>query len=427
MLQSKFEPKIAVVGLGYVGLPLAVAMADAGYSVMGFDVSEVRVKELQSGLDKTGEIKTEILLSKSNLNYTSNEQDIKACNCYILAVPTPIDEHKNPDLRPLIDATKTVGNLLSNGDRVIFESTVYPGATEEVCVPILEDNSGLEFNVGFWCGYSPERINPGDTERGIADIVKITSGSTSEMADFVDELYKSFVTAGTHKVQSIRIAEAAKVIENTQRDINIALINEFSIIFDRLKIDTQSVLEAAKTKWNFLSFTPGLVGGHCVSVDPYYLTHKASSIGYHPEIILAGRRINDGMGREIALRMVKSMSQRGLQICQSRILIMGLTFKENCPDTRNTGVVSIISELREFGSTVDVFDPFVDDVAFCVQNQLSLVDYPEQDCYDGVIVAVAHDIFKKMGARVVREFGKENHVLFDLKFLFQQSETDIRL
>lgn len=417
---------IAVIGLGYVGLPLA---AEFGKSrpVIGFDINEKRIADLRAGTDRTLEVDAEELATASHLMFTSDPADLAAATIYIVTVPTPIDKNKRPDLTPLIKASETVGRVLKTGDIVIYESTVYPGATEEDCVPVLERFSGLRFNQDFFCGYSPERINPGDKSHRLTTIKKVTAGSTPEIADEVDALYAEIITAGTFKAQTIRVAEAAKVIENTQRDLNIALINELAIIFSRMGIDTQAVLEAAGTKWNFLPFRPGLVGGHCIGVDPYYLTHKAEAIGYHPQIILAGRRLNDSMGAYVAGQLVKAMIRRRLHVNGARVLVMGLTFKENCPDLRNTRVVDIIAELRDFGVQVDVFDPWVDPVEAQHEFGITPITAPEAGVYDGIIVAVGHTQFAEMGAAKLRSFGKDEHVLYDLKHILQQVDSDLRL
>ena len=418
--------KIAVIGLGYVGLPLAVEFGRKR-SVLGFDINSRRIDELKTGKDSTLEVSSEELKSATQLTFTTQIEDLKKANCYIVTVPTPIDEHKRPDLRPLLSASKTVGSVLKKGDIVIYESTVYPGTTEEDCVPVLEKNSGLKFNLDFFCGYSPERINPGDKEHRLPKIKKVTSGSTPEVADKVDALYKEIVTAGTHKAESIRVAEAAKVIENTQRDLNIALINELAIIFNKMGIDTEAVLKAAGSKWNFLPFRPGLVGGHCIGVDPYYLTHKAQAIGYHPEIILAGRRLNDNMGAYVVSQMVKAMTRKRILIEGSRVLVMGLTFKENCPDLRNSRVIDIIKELREYRCEVDVFDPWISAEEAQKEYGVSPIKEPKPGSYDGIILAVAHEQFRKMGAATLRELGKPQHVLYDLKYLLPQEASDLRL
>jgi len=406
--------RIAVIGLGYVGLPLLAAFARK-FDCVGFDINTNRINELRSGRDTTNEL-SEADLDSASLSFTSNSADIQDCSVYIVTVPTPIDAQKRPDLSPLRSASATVGPLLSAGDVVVFESTVYPGATEEVCVPILEETSGLKFNKDFFAGYSPERINPGDKVHRIDSIVKVTSGSTPQVSQFVDELYGSIVSAGTHSVSSIRVAEAAKVIENTQRDLNIALINELAIIFEKLGIDTEEVLLAAGTKWNFLPFRPGLVGGHCISVDPYYLTHKSQEIGYHPDIILAGRRINDGMGSYIADRVIKSMTRRNIHVVGSRVLIMGLSFKENCPDLRNTRVVDVVNSLEDYNASVDIYDPWVNSEEAYEEYKLTLISEPEGGTYDAVILAVSHDCFKELSIEKIRSFGKEACILFDVKY-----------
>ena len=408
--------KIGVIGLGYVGLPLAVEFGKK-MEVVGFDINESRIFELQLGKDSTLEVSGDELKEAVKLTFTSDPEDVRECNIYIVTVPTPIDEHKRPDLKPLQKASETVGKLLSGGDIVIYESTVYPGATEEVCVSILEQKSGMVFNQDFYCGYSPERINPGDKEHRVSTIKKITSGSTQEVADKVDALYLTVVRAGTHKASSIKVAEAAKVIENTQRDVNIALVNELALIFNRLDIDTEEVLKAAGSKWNFLPFRPGLVGGHCIGVDPYYLTHKAIEVGYHPEMILAGRRTNDNMGIYVADMVAKLMTQKRIHVVDSKILIMGLTFKENCPDLRNTRVVDLISEFNSFNSQVDVYDPWVDKEEAQEVYGILPIEEPQQDTYDAVILAVAHDQFKELGADKLHSYGKEQHILYDIKYL----------
>lgn len=418
---------IAVVGLGYVGLPLAVEFGKK-FKTVGFDINTTRVEELNSGLDSTLEITPEELVSAGLLTCTTNELLIAESNIYIVTVPTPIDESKTPDLSPVISATNLIAQYLKQNDIVIYESTVYPGATEEICVPILENISGLKFNVDFFCGYSPERINPGDKERTLTTILKVTSGSTPEIATIVDELYQTIITAGTHKTSSIKVAEAAKVIENTQRDINIALVNELALIFSRVGIDTEEVLIAAGTKWNFLPFRPGLVGGHCIGVDPYYLVHKAETLGYHPQLIAAGRRINDNMGHFVVSEVAKLMARKRVNIVGAKILMLGLTFKENCPDLRNTRVVEIINELSDtYNANVDVFDPWVDyDDAKAAYN-LDLIEKPELVSYDAIIVAVSHDQFKDMGLEGIQALGKPNHVLYDIKYLFPSDSVDGRL
>ncbi|MXP36786.1 Vi polysaccharide biosynthesis UDP-N-acetylglucosamine C-6 dehydrogenase TviB [Erythrobacter citreus] len=418
--------RIAVIGLGYVGLPLAVEFARKR-EVLGFDINEARIEALQRGRDVTLETDANELAAAKGLHFSTDPTELAQCNIYIITVPTPIDVHRRPDLSPLLNASKTVGRFLKRGDVVIYESTVYPGATEEECVPVLEQCSGLTYNYDFFCGYSPERINPGDREHRLPDIRKVTSGSTDNVATLVDNLYKSIITAGTYPAESIRVAEAAKVIENTQRDVNIALINELSIIFNRLGIDTEAVLQAAGTKWNFLSFRPGLVGGHCIGVDPYYLTHKAEEIGYHPDIILAGRRLNDGMGTYIAGQMIKAMLQKRIQVNGSRVLVMGLSFKENCPDLRNTRVVDVINELASFGVCVDVFDPLADPFEAKSVYGLDLIDSPGENIYDGVVLAVAHREFKALGAERISTFCRTNRVIYDLKYLVDEGFSDLRL
>ena len=415
--------KIAIIGLGYVGLPLAVEFAKQ-YHTTGFDINQSRIDELKICKDSTLEIEPEELKNLEKICFTTNPEDIRDSTIFIVTVPTPIDEFKRPDLSPLQSACRTIGTVLKQGDLVIFESTVFPGATEEVCMPILEEVSGLKFNQEFFLGYSPERINPGDKQHRITDIEKLTSGSTPITAARVDQLYASIITAGTHKVSSIRVAEAAKVIENTQRDINIALINELAKLFDHLDLDTEEVLKAAGTKWNFLNFRPGLVGGHCIGVDPYYLTHRATQAGYHPEMILAGRRLNDSMAGHVADKLVRTMSEKELSVVGANILVMGVTFKENCPDTRNSQIFRVIAQLKRMNAKVDATDPWVD-----VEEaaDLGLVLTNEPDKYDAIIIAVAHKQFKEMGIEEIRKLGKENCVVFDLKYLFDQQLTDVRL
>jgi UDP-N-acetyl-D-galactosamine dehydrogenase len=417
---------IGIIGLGYVGLPLAVEFGKK-YPTIGFDINANRIKELESGKDSTLEVEPEELKHAAKLKYTSELDQIAECDVYIVTVPTPIDEYKQPDLRPLQGASQTVGKVLNQGNVVIYESTVYPGATEEVCVPILEQESGLAFNQDFYAGYSPERINPGDKEHRVTTIKKVTSGSMPEITDFVDQLYRSIIIAGTHKASSIKVAEAAKVIENTQRDVNIALINELALIFNRLGIDTQAVLEAAGSKWNFLPFRPGLVGGHCIGVDPYYLTHKAQAIGYQPEVILAGRRINDGMGEYVANQVVKLMVKRSIPVANSNILIMGLTFKENCPDLRNTRVVDIVGELNSYNANVDVYDPWVDKEEARAEYSINTIDRLDGEKYDAIILAVAHKQFAEMGVEKIRKSGKKEHILYDIKHLLSKELVDGRL
>jgi UDP-N-acetyl-D-galactosamine dehydrogenase len=418
--------RLAIIGLGYVGLPLAAEFG-SHRSVVGFDINLKRIKELQSGCDSTLETSQEELLGAKQLKYTSDLNDLRDCNCYIITVPTPIDAHNRPDLNPLIKASETVSKVLKKGDVVIYESTVYPGCTEEDCVPVLEKFSGLKFNEDFFCGYSPERINPGDKEHRVTTIKKVTSGSTKKIAVLVDNLYNEIITAGTYRAESIRVAEAAKVIENTQRDLNIALINELAIIFNKMDIDTESVLNAAGSKWNFLPFRPGLVGGHCIGVDPYYLTHKAEEIGYHPEIILAGRRLNDGMGAYVASQLVKAMTKKRIQVDGAKILIMGLAFKENCPDLRNTRVVDIVKELREYNCDVDIFDPWIDIEEARHEYGITPLEQIALGEYDGIIIAVAHHQFKEMGAAGIQRLGKAESVLYDLKYILSQEESDLRL
>ena len=417
---------IGVLGLGYVGLPLAVELGKH-FKTVGFDINAARVAELRSGRDSTHEVEPAELKAATLLAYSTNLEDLRPCRVYIVTVPTPIDNYNRPDLRPIEGASELIGQVLKPGDVVIFESTVYPGCTEEVAVPILERVSGLQYNHDFFAGYSPERINPGDTQHRLTTIKKITSGSTPAVADFVDSLYTRIVKAGTHKASSIRVAEAAKVIENTQRDVNIALINELALIFNRLGIDTEEVLEAAGTKWNFLPFRPGLVGGHCIGVDPYYLTHKAQEIGYHPEMILAGRRINDNMAIYVAERVAQLMIKKRLHVMGARILIMGLTFKENCPDIRNSKVVDVVRELQKYGAQVDVYDPWVDGNKAEHEYSLRPVRRPKPKHYDAIVMAVAHKEFREMGIENVRSFAKREHVLFDIKYVFDADAVDGRL
>lgn len=418
--------KIGVIGLGYVGLPLAVEFGKK-YPTIGFDINQQRIAELQTGVDRTLETSNDELTEATQLTYTTSADELAQCNIYIVTVPTPINEFKQPDLTPLEKASALLGKVIKHNDIVIYESTVYPGATEEICVPILERISGLIFNTHFFVGYSPERINPGDKEHRVTNILKITSGSTKATADKVDALYKSIITAGTHKASSIKVAEAAKVIENTQRDVNIALINELALLFNKLDIDTEEVLLAAGTKWNFLPFRPGLVGGHCISVDPYYLTHKAQAVGYNPEIILAGRRLNDNMGNYIVTQVIKLMLKKRLHINEAKILIMGLTFKENCPDIRNTRVIDIIKELNSYGAKVDIYDPWVDPKETRHEYGITPIDKPQPSTYDGIILAVKHDQFVQMGEQQIRALGKENHVLYDIKHILPADKSDGRL
>lgn len=418
--------KIAVIGLGYVGLPLAVEFGKH-LPVVGFDINASRIAALRAGTDHTLEVSDEELTQASHLNYSSDIQALKDCNFFIVTVPTPIDDYKQPDLTPLIKASEAIGSLLKKDDIVVYESTVYPGATEEVCIPVLEQVSGLTFNQDFYAGYSPERINPGDKEHRVTNILKVTAGSTPEVADFVDEVYNLIITAGTHKASSIKVAEAAKVIENTQRDVNIALINELAVIFNKMGINTQAILEAAGTKWNFLPFRPGLVGGHCIGVDPYYLTHKAQAIGYNPEIILAGRRLNDSMGEYVVTQLVKTMIKKRIQVAGAKVLVLGLSFKENCPDVRNTKVIDIVHELEEYNIEVDVYDPWVDKAEAEREYNVTPISKPAVNNYDGIILAVAHNEFVELGVDQIRAFGKNEHVLYDLKYVFTKEDTDIRL
>ena len=418
--------KIAIIGLGYVGLPLAVEFGKK-YPTLGFDINEKRVNELKQGHDFTLEVSTEELADSAYISYAHNVNALKQSNVYIVTVPTPIDKHKQPDLTPLIKASQMLATVINKGDIVIYESTVYPGATEDVCIPQIEKNSNLVFNQDFFAGYSPERINPGDKEHRVTNILKVTSGSTPEIANFIDSLYSSIITAGTYKASSIQVAEAAKVIENTQRDLNIALINELAVIFNKLNIDTEEVLKAAGTKWNFLPFRPGLVGGHCIGVDPYYLTHKAQSIGYNPEVILAGRRINDGMGAYVVSQLVKNMIKRNIAVNSANILVMGLTFKENCPDVRNTKIVDILAELAEYNTQVDVHDPWVNPTEAKHEYGISLIEKPKTAHYDAVIFAVAHTQFKTMTSNDIKALMKPQHIIYDLKYMLDATLADIRL
>ncbi len=418
--------KIGMIGLGYVGLPLAVEFGKK-ITTVGLDINKQRIDELKSGKDSSLEVSAEELPQATKLSYTCEPADLADCNVYIVTVPTPIDAFNRPDLSPLVGASTTIGKLLKKDDVVIYESTVYPGATEEVCIPILEKLSGLTYNQDFYAGYSPERINPGDKEHRVTNILKVTSGSTPEIADFVDTLYRQIITAGTHKASSIRVAEAAKVIENTQRDVNIALINELALIFNRLGIDTEEVLIAAGTKWNFLPFRPGLVGGHCIGVDPYYLTHKAQEIGYHPEMILAGRRVNDGMGAYVAERVVKLMTKKRITVVDSKVLIMGFTFKENCPDLRNTRVIDILEEFKDYHAQVDVYDPWINRDEAKHEYGITPVSNVTPNSYDAIILAVSHKQFIEMGLEKIRALGKINSVLFDVKYLFPADAVDGRL
>jgi UDP-N-acetyl-D-galactosamine dehydrogenase len=418
--------KLSIIGLGYVGLPLAVEFARKR-PVIGFDINQRRIDDLKAGNDFTLETTPEELLAAKFLSLTTSLDDLRHSNCYIITVPTPIDEYKQPDLTPLIKASETVGKVLKKGDLVIYESTVYPGCTEEDCVPVLEHHSELKFNQDFFCGYSPERINPGDKEHRVTTIKKVTSGSTPEIADLIDALYNEIITAGTHKAESIKVAEAAKVIENTQRDLNIALINELALIFNKMGINTEAVLKAAGSKWNFLPFRPGLVGGHCIGVDPYYLTHKAQAIGYHPEIILAGRRLNDSMGTYVVAQLVKAMTKKRIHVDGAKVLVMGLSFKENCPDLRNTRVVDIVSELRDYNCEVDVYDPWVTVEEAQHEYKITPISEPVNQSYDAIILAVGHQQFKEMGASAIRALCKPNAVLYDLKYVLTAEESDLRL
>lgn len=425
MLQLS-ELKIAIIGLGYVGLPLAVEFGKQ-LPVVGFDIQQKRIQELQSGHDHTLEVSSEELKQATQLTYSAHLDDLRSCNFFIVTVPTPIDEFKQPDLTPLIKASTSIGKVLQKGDVVVYESTVYPGATEEVCIPVLEHVSGLKFNQDFFAGYSPERINPGDKLHRVTNILKVTSGSTPEVADFVDAVYQLIVTAGTHKAPSIKVAEAAKVIENTQRDVNIALINELAVIFNKLGIDTEAVLQAAGTKWNFLPFRPGLVGGHCIGVDPYYLTHKAQSLGLHPEIILAARRLNDRMGEYVATQLIKEMVKQRIQVVGSKILVMGLSFKENCPDIRNTKIVDMVKALKEYDLDLDIYDPWVDPLDAAKEYGIDPVASLANAKYDAIVLAVAHDQFKQMSIDEFKAVAKEKYVLYDLKYILNHTDVDIRL
>lgn len=423
---TQTDQRIAVIGLGYVGLPLAVEFGKIR-PVIGFDIDQIRIGELKVNIDTTLEVDPSELMAAQDLTYTSDVEALRSATIFIVTVPTPIDAYKQPDLTPLRKASQTVGGVLKPGDTVIYESTVYPGATEEECVPVLEGVSGLTFNEDFFVGYSPERINPGDRTHRLPTIRKVTAGSTPEVAAHITALYNEIITAGTFQAESIRVAEAAKVIENTQRDLNIALVNELAMIFNRMNLDTEAVLEAAGTKWNFLPFRPGLVGGHCIGVDPYYLTHKAQAIGYHPEVILAGRRINDGMGAYVAEQLIKAMLKRRLPVNDARVLVMGLTFKENCPDLRNTRVVDVIAELETYGIDVDVHDPWANAAKASTEYGIDLVTSLDAGAYDGILVAVSHDKFRELGPREIRLLGKSDHVLYDLKCIFSMDESDLRL
>ena len=420
------QPNIAIIGLGYVGLPLAVEFGKH-FDTLGFDIRDRRIAELRNGRDATLEVDAAELAAVPRLRYSADRDDLRGCNVYIVTVPTPIDSAKRPDLTPLVRASETLGAVLERGDVVVYESTVYPGCTEEVCVPLLERASGLRFNQDFHVGYSPERINPGDKQHRVTNILKVTSGSNPDAAAFVDGLYGRIITAGTHRASSIKVAEAAKVIENTQRDLNIALVNELALIFNKMGIDTLEVLEAAGTKWNFLPFRPGLVGGHCISVDPYYLTHKAQELGYHPEVILAGRRINDGMGAHVAGQVVRLMVRKGINPVGARVLVLGLAFKENCPDLRNTRVVDIVTELRDYQTLVDVFDPWVDAAEAMQEYGIAPITAPQSGAYDAIVVAVGHREFAALGGDGVRAFGKTISVVFDVKYILPRDAIDARL
>ncbi|AHZ84216.1 Vi polysaccharide biosynthesis protein VipA/TviB [Bdellovibrio bacteriovorus] len=423
---SMSNVKICIIGLGYVGLPLAVEFGKT-LPTVGFDIDVNRIRELLEGRDRTLEVTSGEMLEAKHLTYTTDLSIIKDANVYIVTVPTPIDDSNSPDFGPLRSASETVARVIKAGDVVIYESTVYPGATEEVCLPIVEKISGLKFNKDFYAGYSPERINPGDKVNTLTKIKKITSGSTPEVAEFVDALYGRIIVAGTHKASSLKVAEAAKVIENTQRDLNIAIINEFAKIFNKLGIDTEEVLKAAGTKWNFLHFKPGLVGGHCISVDPYYLTFKAQEIGYRPEVILAGRRINDGMGEYVGTQLVKKMSSKKIHIDEARVLVLGFTFKGDCPDVRNTKIIDIVNELRDFNMSVDVYDSWADPNEVMHEYGLSLTSIIDPETYDGIVIAVDHTEFKEWGADKIRSFGKKQHVLYDVKHVLSLGDSDIRL
>lgn len=418
--------KIAVIGLGYVGLPLAVEFGKT-FPTVGFDILPQRIQELQQANDRTLEVSQQEMIEARHLDYSCDPAALAACKVFIVTVPTPINKHKQPDLTPLISASKTIGRVMQQGSVVIYESTVFPGATEEVCVPVLEQESGMQFNIDFFAGYSPERINPGDKEHRVSNIMKVTSGSTPEVAIAVDALYQRIIRAGTHMASSIKVAEAAKVIENTQRDLNIALVNELALIFDRLEIDTLEVLEAAGTKWNFLNFRPGLVGGHCISIDPYYLTHKAQEIGYYPQVILSGRQINDGMGAFVAERVIKMLTRRRIHVVGARILVLGLAFKENCPDLRNTRVVDIVKELTHYHAAVDVFDPWINIADAEHEYGLTPIEKPDAASYDAIILAVAHREFLELGAEKIRNFGKTRHILYDIKSVLPKDSVDARL
>ena len=426
MINNTKKLKLAIIGLGYVGLPLALEFSKKR-SLVGFDIDKKRINELNSGIDRNLETTKEDLKSIKQLIFTNDEKNLKLANCYIITVPTPIDEFKKPNLEPLLKASKIISKVIKQNDLIIYESTVYPGCIEEQCVPILERYSKLKFNQGFFCGYSPERINPGDKKHTISNIKKITSGSTAKIADLVDDLYNEIVTVGTHKASSIKVAEAAKVIENTQRDLNIALINELSILFSKMNIDTQAVLDAASSKWNFLPFKPGLVGGHCIGVDPYYLTHKAKEIGYEPRLILAGRELNDNMGNHVVSQLIKEMKKKKIQIKNSKILIMGLTFKENCADIRNSGIKSVISGLKKYNCNIDLYDPWADKKEIKKAYGINPILDPNRDTYDSVLIGVAHQKFKNTGINIIANYCKKKRVIYDLKNLFNSDKVDLRL
>ena len=426
MINSISDIKLAIIGLGYVGLPLAVEFGKKR-DVIGFDINNKRIQQLNKFNDATLEVSSDEIIEASGLKFSSFSEDIKNCNCFIITVPTPINIDNQPDLQPLISSSKLIGSFVKQDDIIIYESTVFPGATEDICVPELEKSSGLKFNEHFFVGYSPERINPGDKLHRLPDIQKITSGSTKKVSNLVNELYKTIIKAGTHEAMSIKVAEAAKVIENTQRDLNIALVNELALIFNKLEIDTEEVLKAAGTKWNFLPFRPGIVGGHCIGVDPYYLTHKAQEIGYEPEIILAGRRLNDSMGSYIANTLVDKMNKKGMQIDNSNVLILGATFKENCPDLRNSKVIDIISDLKNLGLNVDCYDPWINYKTADDKEKFSFIKTPKKTEYDAIVIAVAHSQFIEMGATAIHAFGKEKHIIYDLKYVLPAEETDLRL
>ena len=426
MINNTKKLKLAIIGLGYVGLPLALEFSKKR-SLVGFDIDKKRINELNSGIDKNLETTKEELKSIKQLIFTNDEKNLKLANCYIITVPTPVDEFKKPNLEPLLKASKIISKVIKQNDLIIYESTVYPGCIEEQCVPVLERYSKLKFNQGFFCGYSPERINPGDKKHTISNIKKITSGSTAKIADLVDDLYNEIVTVGTHKASSIKVAEAAKVIENTQRDLNIALINELSILFSKMNIDTQAVLDAASSKWNFLPFKPGLVGGHCIGVDPYYLTHKAKEIGYEPRLILAGRELNDNMGNHVVSQLIKEMKKKKIQIKNSKILIMGLTFKENCADIRNSGIESVISGLKKYNCNIDLYDPWADKKEIKKAYGINPILDPNRDTYDSVLIGVAHQKFKKTGINIIANYCKKKRVIYDLKNLFNSDKVDLRL